>query len=63
MQDDLQGITGSLSENARYALQKADYYAKRYNQGAVQTEHLLLGILAQDTSTGARLLADENVRL
>lgn len=63
MNDDFNSIAGNLSENARFALQKADTYAKMYNNGAVQTEHLLLGILAQDTSTGARLLADEGVHL
>ncbi|MBP5512390.1 ATP-dependent Clp protease ATP-binding subunit [Candidatus Saccharibacteria bacterium] len=63
MNDDFNQVAANLSENARFALQKADTYAKMYNQGAVQTEHLLLGILAQDTSTGARLLADEGVRL
>ena len=63
MNDDFNSITGSLSENARFALQKADFYSKQYNNGSVQTEHLLLGILAQDTSTGARLLADEGVVL
>ena len=63
MNDGFNEIAGNLSENARFALQKADTYAKMYNNGAVQTEHLLLGILAQDTSTGARLLADENVHL
>ena len=49
------------SENARFALQKADYYSKRYNQGYMGTEHLLMGILAQDTSMGAKLLRDEGV--
>ena len=63
MNDDFNSITASLSENARFALQKADFYSKQYNQGSVQTEHLLLGILSQDTSTGARLLADEGVTL
>ena len=63
MDDDFNSITQSLSENARFALQKADTYAKMYNHGAVQTEHLLLGILAQDTSTGAHFLADEGVHL
>lgn len=63
MNDDFNSITASLSENARFALQKADFYSKQYNQGSVQTEHLLLGILSQDTSTGARLLADEGVVL
>ena len=63
MNDDFNSITYSLSENARFAIQKADTYAKMYNNGAVQTEHLLLGILAQDTCTGARLLADEGIHL
>lgn len=63
MNDDFNSITNSLSENARFAIQKADTYAKMYNNGAVQTEHLLLGILAQDTCTGARLLADEGIHL
>ena len=36
---------------------------KRYNNGYMSTEHLLLGILSQDTSTGARFLADEDVNL
>ena len=63
MNDDFNQVAANLSENARFALQKADTFAKMYNQGAVQTEHLLLGILAQDTSTGARLLADEGVHL
>jgi ATPase AAA-2 domain protein len=53
----------NLTENARFALQKSDYYAKRYNNGYMSTEHLLLGILSQDTSTGARFLADEDVNL
>ncbi|MBQ9016725.1 ATP-dependent Clp protease ATP-binding subunit [Candidatus Saccharibacteria bacterium] len=52
-----------LSENARFALQKADFYSKRYNNGYMGTEHLLLGILAMDNSTGARLLRDEGVEL
>ena len=54
---------GHLSENARFALQKADFYSKRYNQGYMGTEHLLMGILAQDTSTGARILRDEGIDL
>ena len=63
MNDDFNMITNNLSENARFALQKADFYAKRYNFGAVQTDHLLLGILEQDTSSGAHLLADEGIHL
>ncbi len=63
MNDDFSEIMNMLSENARFAIQKADYYSKRYNNGYMGTEHLLLGILAMDTSTGARLLRDEGVDL
>ena len=63
MQDDFTEIMNNLTENARFALQKSDYYAKRYNNGYMSTEHLLLGILSQDTSTGARFLADEDINL
>lgn len=52
-----------LSENARFALQKADYYSKRYNNGYMGTEHLLLGLLSIDTSTAAKLIRDEGATL
>ncbi len=61
--DEFSEIMSHLSENARFALQKADYYSKRYNQGYMGTEHLLMGILAQDTSTGARVLREQGVNL
>ena len=61
--DEFSEIMNHLSENARFALQKADYYSKRYNQGYMGTEHLLMGILAQDTSTGARVLREQGVNL
>jgi ATP-dependent Clp protease ATP-binding subunit ClpC len=63
MMDEFSEIMSHLSENARFALQKADYYSKRYNQGYMGTEHLLMGILAQDTSTGARVLREQGVNL
>ena len=56
-------IMGNLSENARFSLQRADYYAKRYNNGYMGTEHLLLGIMAMDTSTAARIIREEGVTL
>ena len=52
-----------LSENARFALQKADLYSKKYNQGYMGTEHLLLGILSIDMSTGAKLVREEGATL
>jgi len=63
MVDEFSEIMNHLSENARFALQKADFYSKRYNQGYMGTEHLLMGILAQDTSSGAKLLRDEGIDL
>lgn len=63
MQAEFNEIMAKLSEDARFALQKSDYYAKRYNNGYMGTEHLLLGIMAMDTSTGAKLVRDEGVTL
>lgn len=63
MVDEFSEIMNHLSENARFALQKADFYSKRYNQGYMGTEHLLMGIMAQDTSTGAKILSGEGVDL
>ncbi len=63
MQAEFSEIMNKLSENARFALQKADFYSKRYNNGYMGTEHLLLGIMSIDTSTGARLIRDEGATL
>ena len=63
MQDEFTEIMHQLSENARFSLQKADLYSKKYNNGYMGTEYLLLGILAQDASEGARLLSAWNVHL
>ncbi|MCQ2571000.1 MAG: ATP-dependent Clp protease ATP-binding subunit [Candidatus Saccharibacteria bacterium] len=63
MVDEFSEIMNHLSENARFALQKADFYSKRYNQGYMGTEHLLMGIMAQDTSTGAKILSNEGIDL
>lgn len=63
MNDEFTEIMNNLTENARFSLQKSDYYSKRYNNGYMSTEHMLLGILAQDTSTGAKFLAEEGINL
>ncbi|MBQ9017549.1 ATP-dependent Clp protease ATP-binding subunit [Candidatus Saccharibacteria bacterium] len=63
MQEEFSEIMSRLSENGRFALQKADYYSKRYNNGYMGTEHLLMGILAMDTSTGASLMRRAGVTL
>ncbi|MDO4507807.1 MAG: ATP-dependent Clp protease ATP-binding subunit [Candidatus Saccharibacteria bacterium] len=63
MQEEFSEIMNRLSENARFALQRADLYSKRYNNGYMSTEHLLLGIMAIDTSTGAQMIRNEGVSL
>lgn len=57
MDNDFSELMNRLSENARFALQKADLYSKKYGSGYMGTEHILMGILAQDNSLGARILA------
>lgn len=61
--DDFNDLMSRLSENARFAMQKADYFSKRYNRGYMGTEHLLMGILAQDVSSGAGILRHSGVTL
>ncbi len=63
MQAEFSEIMSRLSENARFALQKADYYSKRYNNGYMGTEHLLLGVMSMDNSTGARMVRNEGATL
>ncbi|MDO4978775.1 MAG: ATP-dependent Clp protease ATP-binding subunit [Candidatus Saccharibacteria bacterium] len=63
MNDEFTEMMNRLSENARLAVQKADFFAKKYNKGYISTEHLLLGILDQDVSTGAHILADDGIYL
>ena len=46
MNEDFNNLMNMLSEDARFALQKADFFSKRYNRGYVSTEHLLMGIIA-----------------
>ncbi len=63
MQEEFSEIMNRLSENARFALQKADFYSKRYNNGYMSTEHLLLGIMSIDTSTGAKMIREQGATL
>lgn len=63
MDSDFSEMMNQLSENARFALQKADLFSKKYNNGHMGTEHILLGILSQDVSMGARVLASYGVTL
>ncbi|RWZ79396.1 MAG: ATP-dependent Clp protease ATP-binding subunit, partial [Candidatus Chaera renei] len=50
-----------LTDNARSSLRHADAIARSLGSAYVGTEHLLLGVLHQDTSVGAKLLAEVGV--
>ena len=63
MHDDFAEFIAHLSENARTSLYHADSIARGYGSRYIGTEHLLLGVLAQGSSVGAKVLADAGVTL
>lgn len=63
MNDNFNEFSMRLSENARGAIQNADAIARGYGSPYIGTEHLLLGLLAQSGSVGAKMLADNGVTL
>jgi ATP-dependent Clp protease ATP-binding subunit ClpC len=52
-----------LTDNARSSLQHADAIARSFGSAYIGTEHLLLGVLAQNTSVAAKILADADITL
>ena len=52
-----------LTDNARGSLQHADVIARSLGSAYIGTEHLLLGVLSQEASVGAKLLADVGITL
>lgn len=63
MSDDFAEFITHLTDNARVSLQHAGSIAHGYGSAYIGTEHLLLGVLAQGSSVGAKLLADAGVTL
>ncbi|MGB3945895.1 MAG: ATP-dependent Clp protease ATP-binding subunit [Candidatus Saccharimonadales bacterium] len=63
MADDFAEFVSRLTDNAKTSLQHANAIARGYGSAYIGTEHLLLGVLAQGSSVGAKLLADANVTL
>lgn len=63
MADDFAEFVSHLTDNARTSLQHADAIARGYGSAYIGTEHILLGVLAQGSSVGAKLLADAGVTL
>ena len=60
---DFQDFRKHLTNNALLSLKHADAIARSFGSGYVGTEHLLLGLLAQETSMGAKLLENVGVTL
>jgi ATP-dependent Clp protease ATP-binding subunit ClpC len=63
MADDFAEFVSHLTDNARTSLQHADAIARGYGSAYIGTEHLLLGVLSQGSSVGAKVLADAGVTL
>ena len=60
---DFQEFLNHLTNNALQSLKHADAIARSFGSAYVGTEHLLLGVLAQDTSMGAKMLDGAGVTL
>lgn len=62
-QDDFQDFLHNLTDDALHSLRHADTIARGTGSAYVGTEHLLLGVLAQQQSLGAKFLRDNGVSL
>jgi ATP-dependent Clp protease ATP-binding subunit ClpC len=60
---DFQEFLNHLTNNALNSLKHADAIARSFGSAYIGTEHLLLGVLAQDSSMGAKLLEGAGVTL
>lgn len=61
--DDFQDFLHHLSDNALQSLRHADGIARATGSAYVGTEHLLLGVLAQESSLGAKILKQNGVSI
>lgn len=60
---DFQDFLNHLTNNALQSLKHADAIARSYGSAYVGTEHLLLGLLAQDSSMASKILSNAGVTL
>ncbi|MDQ2973456.1 MAG: ATP-dependent Clp protease ATP-binding subunit [bacterium] len=61
--DDIQEFLNHLTDNALNSLKHADAIARAAGSTYVGTEHMLLGVLAQEGSIGARILKNNGITL
>ncbi len=52
-----------LTDNARSSLQQADSIARSLGSAYIGTEHILLGVLSQESSVAAQMLTTAGVTL
>lgn len=60
---DFQEFLNNLTENALHSLKHADAIARGFGSTYIGTEHLLMGLLAQESSMGAKILEGSGVTL
>ena len=63
MPEDFSELESRLTETARASLERAGLLAHNDGSSYVGTEHILLGVLAQNSSLGAKILAESGVTL
>ena len=63
MSEDFSELESRLTETARASLERAGLLAHNDGSAYVGTEHILLGVLAQNSSLGAKILAESGVTL
>lgn len=63
MPEDFSDLEARLTDTARASLERAGLLAHNSESGYVGTEHILLGVLAQNSSLGAKILAEHGVTL
>lgn len=61
MPEGFQDLSHFLTDNAKASLEQADMLARSLGSPYIGTEHLLLGLLSQSDSVGARLLSEAGV--
>lgn len=61
--EDFQEFLNHLTSNALQSLKHADGIARSFGSAYIGTEHLLLGVLAQESSMGAKMLENVGVTL
>lgn len=60
---DFNEFINHLTDNAVHSIKHAGAIAQSFGSAYIGTEHLLLGVLAQDTSMGAKILENAGVTL